>query len=178
MPSPMETLFRTQLSPVPAHTTLGFEGSTVTAPMDCTSGVSKTGLKLVPPFTDFQTPPLADPTKTVSRPFSLTAVTAEMRPLIVADPMLRAGKPEIVPASYLTGCCPRTVQLTSNDRQQHHTSDLCSVARTTPQAIISSEVLSVLKVLHISLRSSRLLRYCWFCRLLRFWRRGRLGMPL
>src|SRR5690349_14905248 len=32
-------------------------------------------------------------------------VTAAMRPLMVADPILRAGNPEIVPASYLKGCC-------------------------------------------------------------------------
>src|SRR6476660_8682585 len=102
MPSPTETLLRTQLSPVPAHTILGLVGSIATAPIDWTAVLSKTGLKLVPPFTDFQTPPLAEPTKTVSRPFWLMAVTAEMRPLIAAEPMLRAGNPEMVPASYLT----------------------------------------------------------------------------
>src|SRR5689334_9305916 len=99
MPSPMETLFRTQLSPVPVHTILGFVGSIATAPMDCASVLSKTGLNVVPPLTDFQTPPLAEPTKTVSCPFALAAVTAEMRPLMVADPMFRAGRPEIAPAS-------------------------------------------------------------------------------
>ena len=34
----------------------------VIAPIDWTGCLSKTGLKLVPPFTDFQTPPLAEPT--------------------------------------------------------------------------------------------------------------------
>ena len=82
MPSPMETLLRTQLSPVPTQTILGLRGSMATAPMDCTSGLSNTGLKVVPPLTDFQTPPLAEAAKTVSRPLSLTAVTAAMRPLI------------------------------------------------------------------------------------------------
>jgi hypothetical protein len=34
---------------------------------------------------------------------SLKAVTAAMRPLMVAEPMLRAGNPEMVPASNRTG---------------------------------------------------------------------------
>src|SRR5581483_12294523 len=97
----METLLRTQLSPVPAQTIFGFDGSIATAPMDCTSGRLKTGVKVVPPLTDFQTPPLAEPTKTVRRPASLTAVTAETRPLMVAEPILRAGRPEMVPESNL-----------------------------------------------------------------------------
>src|SRR6267378_2546991 len=96
---PTETLLRTQLSPVPAHTTLGFVGSIATAPIDCTAALSKTGLKLVPPFTDFQTPPLAEPTNTMSRPSLLIAVTAATRPLMAAEPMLRAGRPEMAPAS-------------------------------------------------------------------------------
>src|SRR4051812_22239590 len=71
--------------------------------MDCTSWRSKTGRKVVPPFTDFQTPPLAAPMNTVRRPSSLAAVTAAMRPLMVAEPMLRAGRPETVAASNFTG---------------------------------------------------------------------------
>src|SRR6476659_5584736 len=100
-PSPTETLLRIQLSPVPTHRFLWSEGSTATAPMDCAPAWSNTGLKVVPPFTDFQTPPLAAPTKTVSRSLSRTAVTAEIRPLMVAEPMLRAGRPEMAPASNL-----------------------------------------------------------------------------
>src|ERR1700691_288620 len=101
----METLLRTQLSPVPTHTIFEFDGSTATAPMDCTSGRSNTDLKVVPPLTDFQTPPLAEAANTVSRPLSLTAVTAAIRPLISADPILRAGRPDMVPESYRTGAC-------------------------------------------------------------------------
>jgi hypothetical protein len=52
---------------------------------------------------DFQTPPLADPTKTVILPFSSTASTAEIRPPMVADPMFLAANPEMVLESYLTG---------------------------------------------------------------------------
>src|SRR5215472_10596016 len=101
----METLLRTHDSPVPTHTVFEFDGSIATAPMDCTSSRSKTGLKVVPPFTDFQTPPLAAPTKTVIRPFSSTASSAAIRPLMVAEPILRAGKPDTVAASKRYGCC-------------------------------------------------------------------------
>ena len=62
MPAPIETLLRVHDSPVPAHTTLGFFGSTVTAPIDWTRSLSKTGLNVVPPFIDFHRPPLAEPT--------------------------------------------------------------------------------------------------------------------
>jgi len=62
MPSPIDTLLRIHASPVPTHTTLGFFGSMVTAPIDCIGCRSKTGLNVVPPFTDFHTPPLAEPT--------------------------------------------------------------------------------------------------------------------
>ena len=61
MPSPRETLLRVHDSPVPTHTVRGSFGSIATAPMDCTSCLSKTGLKVVPPFIDFHTPPLAAP---------------------------------------------------------------------------------------------------------------------
>src|SRR5690348_3377500 len=87
-PLPTDTLLRTQLSPVPAHTIFGLEGSIATAPTDSTSAASNTGLNVVPPLTDFHTPPLADPAKNVSRPSWLIPVIAAMRPLIVADPML------------------------------------------------------------------------------------------
>ena len=61
MPSPIETLFLVHASPEPAQTILEFEGSIATAPIDCTDWRSNTGLKVVPPFTDFQPPPLAAP---------------------------------------------------------------------------------------------------------------------
>ena len=99
----METLFLVQLSPVPTQTFLWFKGSIVTAPIDCAGSRSNTGLKVVAPLMDFHTPPLADPTNTVILPFSSTASMAAMRPPIVADPMLRAVSPEMVPESYFTG---------------------------------------------------------------------------
>src|SRR5229473_3735068 len=103
MPSPIDTLLRAHASPVPTHTTFAFFGSTVIAPMDCTGCLSKTGLKVVPPLTDFHTPPLAAPTYTVSRWPSHTASRATIRPLIAAEPMLRAPRPEIVSESTFTG---------------------------------------------------------------------------
>src|ERR1700690_3470245 len=109
MPSPMETLFLVPASPVPTQTILEFDGSIVTAPIDWTGWRSNTGLKVVPPLIDFHTPPLAAPAKTVRRPFSFTAATAAIRPLMVAEPMLRAGNPEMVAASNLILCWAETV---------------------------------------------------------------------
>src|SRR5271165_6726896 len=96
MPSPTDTLLRIHDSPVPTHTFFVLEGSIATAPIDCTFCRSNTGLKVVPPFTDFHTPPLAEPTNSVMRPSWFTPATAAMRPLMVADPMLRAVNPETV----------------------------------------------------------------------------------
>src|SRR2546426_11453993 len=101
MPSPTETLLRTQDSPVPTQTISGFEGSIATAPIDCTSWRSKTGLKVVPPFTDFQTPPLAEPTNIVSRPFRTTAPNAAIPPPTAPAPPLRAPTPDTPPAPHL-----------------------------------------------------------------------------
>src|SRR5437667_9440023 len=98
----MDALFRVQASPVPTQITLGFFGSIVIAPIDWTACLSNTGLKVVPPLTDCHTPPLAAPTYTVSRGPSCTAASAAMRPLIAADPMLRAPRPEMVAESTLT----------------------------------------------------------------------------
>src|ERR1700737_1530082 len=103
----METLLRVQDSPVPAQIVLGDFGSIAMAPMDCAVCLSNVGLKVVPPLTDFHTPPLAAPTYTVIRPFSLTAVSAAIRPLIVAEPMFRAPRPEMESESYFTSCARR-----------------------------------------------------------------------
>src|SRR5204862_948918 len=56
---------------------------------------------VVPPSRDFQTPPEAEPTYTNVFPPSLYAATDATRPLIVAEPMLRALTPEIVPLSMI-----------------------------------------------------------------------------
>src|SRR6267378_5948132 len=104
MPSPTEVLLRVHASPVPTQMVLGALGSIAIAPMDCTSCLSKTGLNVVPPLEDFQTPPLAEPRYTVRRPSSLTAAMAETRPLMAADPIFRAPKPEIVSESNFAPC--------------------------------------------------------------------------
>src|SRR2546428_12470220 len=102
MPLPIEADFRVQASPVPAQTIFSLEGSIASAPMDCTGCRSNTGLNVVPPSIDFQTPPLAAPTKTVVLPFSLHPATAAIRPLIVAEPILRVPRPLTTPESKCT----------------------------------------------------------------------------
>src|ERR1700704_2200292 len=97
------------------------------APIDCTGCLSNTGLYVVPPFTDFQTPPLAAPTYTVNRPSSLTAVTAAMRPLIAAEPIFREPKPEMVSESNTASCAPilagkiqSTPEITATEQNAFH----------------------------------------------------------
>src|SRR5947207_14669928 len=96
MPLPIETLFRVHDSPVPAQSVFGACGSMATAPIDCALSLSTTGLNVVPPFDDFQTPPLAAPMYTVSRPSSFTGALAATRPLIAAERMFRSPTAEIV----------------------------------------------------------------------------------
>src|SRR5579884_394381 len=97
MPSPIETLLRVHDSPVPTHTFFEFFGSIAMAPMDCTGCSSNTGRYRVPLSSDFHTPPLAAPTNSVILPVgSRTPAMAETRPLILAEPMLRAPRPEMV----------------------------------------------------------------------------------
>ena len=61
-PVPTDTLLRTHDSPVPTHTVFAFCGSIAIEPIESEGCLSKTGLNVVPPSTDFQTPPLAEPT--------------------------------------------------------------------------------------------------------------------
>src|ERR1700722_5104377 len=107
MPSPIETLLRVHDSPVPTQIVFGSCGSMAIAPIDCDVCLSNTGFNVVPPFTDFQTPPLAAPIYTVKRPSSFTAVSAETRPLIAAEPILRAPSPEIESESNFASCAAR-----------------------------------------------------------------------
>jgi hypothetical protein len=62
MPLPTDTELRVQLSPVPTQTTLRSDGSSAIAPIDCEGCLSNTGLKVVPPSSERQTPPEAAPT--------------------------------------------------------------------------------------------------------------------
>src|SRR5512140_2489497 len=95
----METELRVHDSPVPTQTTFGLDGSIATAPIDWTGCSSNTGRKVVPLSLDFQTPPLAAPTKSVVLPSTLRPSRAEVRPLIAAEPMLRAPIPDRTPES-------------------------------------------------------------------------------
>src|SRR5258708_3448624 len=104
MPLPIDVLLRVHASPVPTQIVFGACGSMVTAPMDCADSLSKTGLNVVPPLMDFHTPPLAAPTYTVSRPPSFTAAIAATRPLMAAEPMFLAPRPEMVSESNLATC--------------------------------------------------------------------------
>src|SRR5512139_2657681 len=100
MPLPMETLLRVHASPVPTQTVSVLRLSISTAPIDCTGWLSNTGVNVVAPSSDFQTPPLAAPTHSISLPSGIvTASRDEMRPLIVAEPMLRAPRPEMIAES-------------------------------------------------------------------------------
>src|SRR2546427_13140339 len=105
MPLPIDTLLRVHASPVPAQMIFGVCGSIATAPMDCAASLSNTGLNVMPPFEDFQTPPLAAPTYTVSRPSSFTAALAATHPLMAADPMFRAPRPDIGSELEFPLCC-------------------------------------------------------------------------
>src|SRR5580700_4114635 len=125
-PSPTDTLLRVQASPVPTQTVFEFEGSIATAPIDCTSSRSNTGLNVVPPFTDFHTPPLAAPTNKVMRPSSSTASTAAIRPLMVAEPTFRAGSPETVAASKRYAACPAAGKVEHSKTNNPITPILCN----------------------------------------------------
>src|SRR5437660_5726269 len=113
MPSPIDTLLRVHDSPEPTQMFLEFFGSIAIAPIDCTGCSSNTGRKRVPPSSDFQRPPLAAPTKSVILPEgSFTPAIAEMRPLIVADPILRAPSPEIVAELQGASFAPKAAEIT------------------------------------------------------------------
>src|SRR6266699_1576345 len=134
MPSPIETLLRVHDSPVPTQMFLEFFGSIAIAPMDCTGCSSKTGRKRVPPSSDFQMPPLAAPTKRVILPEgSFTPAIAEMRPLIVADPILRAPRPEMV--ADLNGASSAGQSIA-----QRRSNESDTRTRRTPKALCAKSV--------------------------------------
>ena len=49
-------------SPLPTHTTCGFEGASVTSPIEAVGWLANTAWKVCPAFVVFQTPPVAVPT--------------------------------------------------------------------------------------------------------------------
>src|SRR5262245_61008806 len=93
----MDTLLRIHDSPVPTQTFLEFFGSSAIAPIDCTGCSSNIGRYRVPLSTYTQTPPPAEPTRSVIlHDRSGTPAMPETRPLIAAEPMLRAPSPEML----------------------------------------------------------------------------------
>ena len=62
MPSPIDAELRVHASPVPTQMFFQLWGSTAMAPIDWTGSRSKMGLNVVPPSSDFHTPPDAAPT--------------------------------------------------------------------------------------------------------------------
>src|SRR5262249_20208056 len=99
MPSPIDTELRVHASPVPTQTVLALLGSIATAPIDWTGCLWNTGLTVVPPSWDSHPPPDAEPTNRIVLPPTTLPATAAIRPLIAAEPMLRASRPESTPAS-------------------------------------------------------------------------------
>src|ERR1044072_9607843 len=123
----MDTLLRVHDSPVPTQTFFEFFGSSAIAPIDWTGCSSNTGRYRVPLSSDFQTPPLAAPTKSVILPDgSRVPAMAETRPLIVAEPMLRAPRPEMV--AELNGRSSAQHEIMGTSRNE-------SDARTPPKAL-------------------------------------------
>ncbi len=61
-PRPSTTSFRGFDSPVPTHTTLGFEGASARAPIDDVGWSLNTASHESPPSVVFHTPPAAAPT--------------------------------------------------------------------------------------------------------------------
>ncbi len=62
---------------------------------------SKTGSKLKPAFSDFQTPPVAAPTQMVTGSVAFPSMAA-IRPLMTAGPMARALRPPKVAESIVS----------------------------------------------------------------------------
>src|SRR5205807_10313684 len=62
LPRPSTTSLRGFPSPVPTHTTFGFEGASATAPIDAVGWSLNTASHESPPSIVFHTPPAAAPT--------------------------------------------------------------------------------------------------------------------
>src|SRR5262245_58208652 len=131
MPSPTETLLRVHDSPVPTHTVFGRAWSIATAPIDW-QYLSKTGLNVVPPSTDFHTPPPAEPTYSVRRSPSRPSIAA-MRPDMVAGPIARSETPPNVSASILISS-----DLAAADAEAAGVAGACANAAPAPVASITT----------------------------------------
>src|SRR5438132_2627295 len=120
----MDTLLRVHDSPVPTQTFFEFFGSSAMAPIDCTACSSNIGRYRVPLSSDFQTPPLAEPTKSVILPDgSCTPAMHEMRPLIAAEPILRAPSPEMLAELNGASAASSEIEPRKSDARTHRTSE-------------------------------------------------------
>src|SRR6202011_1964776 len=99
------------------------------APIDCTGWSSKTGLKVGAPSVDFHTPPLAAPTNKLTLPdSSVKPASAAMRPLMAAEPMLRAPRPEMAPESITgPGACAPAVAVNAQNNAQTEGADITRI---------------------------------------------------
>src|SRR5207244_12691829 len=103
-------------------------------PFDCAVCSSHPGRYRVPLSSYFQTPPLAAPTNMVIFPDgSRVPAIAEIRPLIVADPILRAPRPEMVADLNGASSAGQSIpQRSSNERDTR--------TRRTPKALCAKSV--------------------------------------
>src|SRR5512146_968351 len=108
-PSPHEVLWRLFDSPVPTHTTSGFDCDTATSPIDISPRSSKMGVSTAPLLVVFQTPPCAAPTYQIDVFFSYTAMSA-IRPDMMAGPIERKWS--------LSNCVATGVCAGSDDAKQ------------------------------------------------------------
>src|SRR6267143_4792198 len=92
MPQPGEMVLRESSSPVPAHTCVVSLGAIATSPIEMQRWLSKTGRKVTPALVVFQTPPAAPALKNVFDGLGMPA-TLDVRPPMLAGPMLRQRKP-------------------------------------------------------------------------------------
>ncbi len=72
---------------------VGFDGSSVTQPIEYDDWLSKIGVHVVPAFSVFHTPPEPTVTYQTSRLFGWIAMSL-MRPDMMAGPMLRSARPD------------------------------------------------------------------------------------
>jgi hypothetical protein len=130
-PSPTDTLLRGLPSPVPTQTTSGLLGSIAREPMDATGCSSNTGSQVMPPLTDFQTPPVAEPTQTRFGSFAHPSTTA-MRPLMAAGPMARAFMPASREESMAAAAGPaRSARPRAQAPAAGRRRDFCFISKTS-----------------------------------------------
>ena len=92
MPQPGEMVLRESSSPVPAQTCVVSLGAMASSPIDTQRWLSNTGRNVMPALVVFQIPPAAPAMKNVFDGLGMPT-TLEVRPPMLAGPMLRQRKP-------------------------------------------------------------------------------------